>query len=104
MRRNTFGFAAGLAAVLISGSAMAQSIVGPTIPPIGGDRAIFTVMTPSAETKNRLIVDVNTRPLDINLFASTTRVASKQTITYPAGSYHSFKEAVDLPGLPGSDQ
>ena len=66
----------------------------------------LTVLPPSEATNNRLIVDVDSRPLIINLYASTTRVAAKESVRTLPGlpdkhtQTYSFKEAVDLPKPP----
>jgi hypothetical protein len=95
--------------LLLSGAALA----GPPGPPTASVPAPYpigpvevTVLPPSEATKNRLIVDADTRPLIINLYASTTRVAVKESVRTLPGlpeehtQTYSFKQAIDLPKPP----
>ncbi|HZP14150.1 MAG TPA: hypothetical protein VFB36_17165 [Nevskiaceae bacterium] len=103
-RFKSLALAGGFAALVLSGGALAQTLPNATFNartfPNSSALGPVTITPPSDADGQRLIVDVDTRPLDVNLYAGATRVASKQSITYPAGTYYSFKEAVDLPGLP----
>jgi hypothetical protein len=99
--------AAGL--LVLSGAALARPPGPPTVSipvpyPVGPVEA--TVLPPSEATNNRLIVDVTTRPLIVNLYASTTRVAVKESVRTLPGlpdehtQTYSFKQAIDLPKPP----
>lgn len=97
------------ALLLLSGIASAGPAGPPTLSiplpkPLGP--VDLTVLPPSEATDNRLIVDVNSPPLIINLYASTTRVAAKESVRTLPGlpdqhtQTYSFKEAIDLPKPP----
>ena len=107
MQRNwkSQALAGGLAALVLSGAAIAQPLPSATFGartfPNSQQIGPVTLTPPSDADGQRLIVDVALHPVNINLYAGATRVAAKESITYPAGTYYSFKEAVDLPALPG---
>ena len=68
-----------------------------------GPSADVTVRAPSSDTNNRLIVDAWTRPLVVNAYVSSKRVAAKESVRTlpglpePHTRTYSFKQAVDLP-------
>jgi len=99
MYRRLIPMAVGLGALLLSGTALAAR-TWPNSQQIGP----ITITPPSAADNNRLVVDVALHPINVNLYAGATRVAAKESITYPAGTYYSFKQAVDMPPLPGLPQ
>jgi hypothetical protein len=144
-RSHPLVLAGSFAALMLSGAAVAQSLPRtslpsatsagmPTLSPLPTmtfNRTTYSntmqigpaqITPPSDEDGQRLIVDVNTVPVDINLFVGATRIASKQAVNFAPGGTTSpvfqfdqapvdinvwqgpnriaAKEAVNLPGLP----